>query len=334
MRRTFRLTKSLAVCGLLVATVTSAGCQSGWKMPGASMFSWKKKPSEETLAGKGPTVSTPTSPALGQSPSLVANSARTPAAKPNTYAPPKTGSALGASALAATAPNAGLATPPTGMGNAATANGYTTGPYSTYAQPSNPYATAGTTYGATAAGGHAQPGGPATSPARASHPTGLASSYPATTSGPSAPPSVPAMAASYGQPPAGAPQTPSSLYSLPTGPANAPSTQSGLSSAGAYPAVPTNVASMAPSTTNYSPVGANAPSSISGGAGPSASFPSSSTVQASTASFRPGSTQRVTGYDFSGAAPASTPATSTPANTATGTSNPGYQLPPSNFYNR
>jgi hypothetical protein len=104
----------VAFSGFMIVVLSSTGCKSGWKMPGKDMFSWGRKPSETTLAGAGPSTTYPKSPALTSTPTQIPNSSST---KPN--AP------LGMNSYASTGAN--------GMGSAAAANGYQTGPYGTSA---------------------------------------------------------------------------------------------------------------------------------------------------------------------------------------------------------
>jgi hypothetical protein len=310
MRCKIRKVQAWACCGLIAVTVGSTGCKTGWKMPGASLFSWTKKPSAETIAGAGPSMTTPQSPALSQSPSLVAGANRPAAPKANMYMPTAvpTPQTAPTGYAAATPP----ANPYAGMGGAATANGYATGPYNTYAQ-SNPYAAASA--GAPPASAYAQaPMGQA-----AARPV-AATQYPQMQSTqPSSMPTAgyasanlggfqpPAAGNPYAQPTATAPAPSATGYAMPSGYAMTPATGGAYSPVGATQATPASMPSVS-------------------------SLSSNASVPVSPASFRPGSTQRATGYDFS--APSATSPTAMPANTASGTSNPGYQMPPTGTYNR
>ncbi len=98
-------------CLSLSAMITTAGCKSGWSMPGKDLFSWSKKPSESTLAGSGPSTTYPPSPALNSTPTSIASSGARPGAS----------SGVGSY----------VTTPPSGSGASAIANGYQTGPYGT-----------------------------------------------------------------------------------------------------------------------------------------------------------------------------------------------------------
>ncbi len=356
MRCMFHATNRIAVCGILIVSITSTGCRSGWKMPTPSMLSFKKKPSAETLAGKGPTMTAPTSPATSQTPSLMAGTNGKSATKPSPYGtasqtngpsvtPPST-----TSLASATSPYAKPSTPMPGQGAAATANGYATGPYNTYNQsqaPNAAYASAssGNSMGYSApsnggASGTSYTGVPAGAPS-SSMPNMNSAAYPGLASAAPMPygeSAVPPMQStqsyanapsggSYGLPPAG------STAAKPAAPPMA------------YPNLPIAggpIANNAPSVSSYNPVGGiQMPSNMS--AMPSstpvinastASYASPApTAPAATASYRPGSIQRTTGYDFS--SPSSTALGSgLPANTASGAANPGYQLPPSQSYNR
>ncbi len=341
--------RNLLICGLIATTTASSGCKSGWKMPGASMFSWGKKPSEETLAGKGPTTTLPTSPATTQTPSLLAGAgSKTTQAKPSPYATatrptspgsPVTASLASGNVQAPTAwPSANPNQAPAGMGTAATANGYTTGPYNTYAQ-SNPYASAGTTYGTAAqtapnamAANYGAPNvsmPPATQPGygiQSANSTGLQARTVSSPINSATAATNPAFTApqqqQFAQPSAMPNAVPSSSFAMPSmttpsAPSAAPNQfampSQPAAGASAFPTTPTSVGAIP--TTGYTPVG---PSST-------AALPATTTNNFSAAptatGFRPGSTQRATGYDFSGSNGAT--------NTASGTSSPGYQLPPS-----
>ena len=354
MRCTFLSANRLVLCGLLAVSVTSTGCRSGWHMPGMSKMAWSKKPSQETLAGNGPTMTGPTSPATTQTPSLIAKN--TKAAKP------------GANALSNASPNPSLASntsttnpsgnspyssaqfnaaqPPKGASSGAAAaangyavgnayasapqagNGYSTGPYSTYGQPNaapNAYGQAGPANVA-AASKNAYPG----------------------LSGATVQASTPATPVGYGAGDAAMPQIPAKqfyanngagdggMYSMP----NSAPAQMDVAKPNAYPTMPTvggynNMAS-APSYTPVSTGAAmampsNAPS-IPTNASLVGYAAASSPTPATTASYKPGSIQRSTGYDFSNAAGSS--AASGAANTASGTSNPGYSMPTSATFSR
>lgn len=135
----------------LVLAISSTGCQTGWKMPGASLFSWNKKPDPETLAGKGPSVY-PTSPATKYTPSTVA-SASNPSGSPaaNSSAPtvgsmPTNSSGVSANQYAATMGNRGAL--PSGSAPSATAPGSAApitpnSPYGGVAATANGYRAAG-----------------------------------------------------------------------------------------------------------------------------------------------------------------------------------------------
>ncbi|MFO0012736.1 MAG: hypothetical protein ACK553_08345 [Planctomycetota bacterium] len=165
-------TRNWVYSGLVLALLAGSqtGCKSGWKMPGGDMFSWGRKPSESTLMGNGPSVSTPgpsttasnapksmpnpsspgsngaMSPALRSNPNQIVSNAVNPTATARPSGPgfggygpngaaPQGGTPYGS------APNAGapLGGAPYGTtagvaptpGAAATSNGYTTGAYAT-----------------------------------------------------------------------------------------------------------------------------------------------------------------------------------------------------------
>ncbi len=336
----------LALCGVLLVSVASnTGCKSGFSFPGSSMFAWSKKPSQETLAGKGPTVTTPTSPAQGQTPGLIASTPPKTSIKSNPYGTSSltnssTNPSLPSNTLAsATTPYsqpAGSSTKPSmgGMGSAAAANGYATGPYNTYGQAANAagsYAQAGAAYGQAVANNAATAVNNATAPYTA--PVNNAAAYPGLAG------TTPVQTPNYGEP--AVPQIPSlqtysgqtanSLYSMPNAQTNAVA-QNGPQSA--FPVPPANMPTNTPSMSSYAPIGQGSGQLASGPTSTQAAtagyaVPSGGT-QASTASYRPGSTQRTTGYDFSTTGTQVSP--SLPANTATGTSNPGYSMPPSGAF--
>ena len=206
----------------LVLAISSTGCQTGWKMPGASLFSWNKKPDPETLAGKGPSVY-PTSPATKYTPSTVA-SATNPSGTPtaNSGAPtvgsmPANSSGVSANQYAATMGNRGAFSPgstpsatapataapvtpnsPYG-GVAATANGYRAagvpavsgapngGSLATAGYATGPYATSATPNTGTNAPGVAPSAVPGSYPGQAvnpaTNPYGASNTYAGVTSG-------------------------------------------------------------------------------------------------------------------------------------------------------
>jgi hypothetical protein len=162
-------TRNWIYTGLVLALLAGSqtGCKSGWKMPSADMFSWGRKPSESTLVGSGPSVSSPGSAAAGMStrpngpsPTSMASSPGSPLSPASRSTPnavnstavnpssgvrpsgtnfggygPNAGPAYGANASAAPVPGA-----------AASANGYSTGAYATN-QSRAPMGLPGTPYG-------------------------------------------------------------------------------------------------------------------------------------------------------------------------------------------
>ena len=122
--------KSLAPL-LIVLSLSAAGCKSGWKMPGASMFSWSRQPSAETLAGTSTTPSIET-PASKYNPTAIASAAAgnsKPGAASLTSSPTTTPSSTASYSTASALPTGSPPTKPTYGGAAASANGYQTGPY-------------------------------------------------------------------------------------------------------------------------------------------------------------------------------------------------------------
>ncbi len=260
--------------GILIAVVASSqtGCKTGWKMPGADMFSWSRKPSESTLTGAGPSIPSPSS--IPQSPALKS----TPNQISNLSPSQRQVSPYGTSGMS-TAANAA----PTGAGAAATANGYVTGPYQTNNQklaggtPPTPYAPSGFA--------------PPTNPNN----VGAAPSYAVAPAGQSAPtgygnlPPTPNGVPNYGAPAtsgAVATNLPPTSYGAPSynpvGAAGVPAMTAGYNNAG-LPPTNGNLSSMPIASGNAQANGLN-------------SLPPQS---ASTAAYQPGSVKRQTGYDFS-----------------------------------
>ena len=273
---------------VVVVTGTQTGCKSGWKMPGSDMFSWSRKPSESTLAGSSPSLSMPSSsqsgpisPASRNTPSTLASSAAngrgpTSSTGPSFNMPPN-------SATAAMG----------GAGTAASANGYTNGPYGMvgnqtrpggYSAPSGYGAPTGYTAPST---GLAQNAPTGYKPASGTAPTGFA---PTTSSLASSPPSLPPA---YGAPSAGMGQLPNSAPAYPSFANNT------------VPALP---ASFNPGATSQVATQSHPPTSMPN-ALPSSYQPSMPSIgtQPSVATqqyngaapYRPGSVGRPTGYDFS-----------------------------------
>ena len=162
-------TRNWVFTGLVLALLAGqTGCKSGWKMPGSDMFSWGRKPSESTLVGNGPSISTPgsttasatprsatppasapigtpVSPALRSTPNQVASTALNPgAANPNASGRPN-GTSFGGYGPNST-PYGSTASAAPGPGAAASANGYTTGAYAT-GQPRAPMGVNSAPYG-------------------------------------------------------------------------------------------------------------------------------------------------------------------------------------------
>lgn len=159
-------TRNWIYTGLVLALLAGSqtGCKSGWKMPGADMFSWGRKPSESTLVGSGPSVSSPGSATAGMnarpngpSPTTTAGGPISPASRstPNavnsTAMNPNAGGRPSGTAFGGYGPNAGPAYGANAgaapaPGGAASANGYSTGAYATN-QSRPPMGVPGTPYG-------------------------------------------------------------------------------------------------------------------------------------------------------------------------------------------
>ena len=334
-----KLTRRKIFAMLFVSVVAAGqtGCQSGWKMPSASIFPWSKKPSESTLAGSNPSLTAP-----GPKTGSFASSAGSPTspASNNTPALLSSTNARGGSPYGAmggnrsTIPTASDFTTPQAnptSGLAANANGYQTGPYSMGGVKTG--LTAPSQYGAANSMAANQPSAgfaPATGfnaagnvpQGRPANP-GLAYSVP-----PQQPqfnnpglPSAPGFAAPNGLP-AQAQPTMVAANNLPGNapygnPGLPPATgmpNSGMTANNMVPTVPagmssTNMASLPPATPTYS-----MPNAAPTGYQPQT--PQAATASYSGASpYRPGSTSRSTAYDFS--KPAQTGSTNVP-HTATG----------------
>ncbi len=247
---------------------TQTGCKTGWKMPGADMFPWSKKPSESTLAGSSPSMSMPNSstspigPSYKNTPTpLVSNAANagrmtspygtTGASGPSFNMPPN--NALANSPLANN-----------GAGISAAANGYSTGPYN---MAGNMMASNGNRSGFTPSSGYSAP---------PPSPTGYSSAPP--------PNSLAGLPPAYGGP-TGLTQTPNTSYP-PVG-------------NGGVPALP---AGYSPSGMHSMPSPSSMPNALPAAYQPTTptSGPSVATQTYSGASpYRPGSVGRQTSYDFS-----------------------------------
>ncbi len=294
-----RIRDRVAFACLLAAAASSTGCQSGWKMPGKDLFSWTKKPSESTLAGKGPSLTYPSNgPAANHTPNQIASGA--PGSTRPSGVP-------------------GLGAPPTSMPNsAAVANNYPTGPYSTnsYGVPGG----VGSAGAISAASNVAAAGAYGSSASSSPTYNGPSSPYgyrPSTT--PYTPPTSGLAATSGSSQPGMTPNYgPQSLSNTGTGPSSMPGSNS---MAGTY--VPTGVGAT-PAFVPPSFGGTTGPNVASTGgadynATASASMPSG---VAAGGAYRPGTTGRATGYDFS------TPSASAP----TGAGQPVMMAAPPNPY--
>ncbi len=251
-----------AMVSLVVATVATTGCSSGgWKMPSPSkMFPWGKKPNESTLTKSGASALTyPESPATKQTPNALASAAvkgpTTTMGTPSSTLPNSLATKPAVPPAFASAGAAGTTSyAPAGVGAAATANGYATGPYNTFGQttPAASLATNGVPSKSTtpnpnafAAAGQAPGGGSAPFAAAApSNPAGMAPNNPYAL----APTSLQGLPNSQNY--AGATTRPA------TGPASIPNmATSGLAYANApanSPKPSTNAVAAAPAAAGYS----------------------------------------------------------------------------------
>lgn len=281
----------LAVVVAVIAG-TQSGCKSGWKMPGADLFSWSKKPSESTLAGSSPNLSMPSS---GSSPVSPASKS-TPSALASTGAksPYGTGSTGPSFSMPNTnAPVLG------GAGTAAAQNGYTNGQYGMVSANARPGG-AMPSYPGSPNSGYGGAGYPQASSA-------VASSMPNAGAKPGYPPSN-ALAGATSLPPAYGPQgTPSMPTSMPQA-YTSPNTVSAMPAG--YTAGPSMGQPMPPAPSSM-------PNAVPGGYQPT--MPSVATQPYNgTTPYKPGSVGRSTGYDFS--APGS--------GVNSGATQTGYGLPP------
>ena len=328
----------LALVGLIVTTISTTGCKSGWKMPGKDLFSWNKKPSEETLAGQGPSMTYPTSPAANHSPMAVNSMGAGGSSSLNTGLVAK-------SSGPSVSPTGYGTTPPMAQGGgAAGANGYQTGPYGTsgaagaYAarSTSTPY---GTALGSTPSASTGMTGGYSAGPTSSTGapPYTPVGSQPMASNNPyaSRPMATPSVA------PSGTPAIPTgySQQGMTTGqPSSAgsnPYASAGSTNSYAYGANPyaSSAPAMAPTTVN--PYASSATSMATPTA---AAYGDSTGVATASGAYRPGSTARTTSYDISapsatyaggsGAPSYSPPQSSTPM-MASPSGSAGYAVPPS-----
>ena len=332
-----RKAKLRLALGALAITVlgTSTGCKSGWKMPGASLLSFSRQPSEEILASQGPSLDYPTSPAMNHTPMQLASAdkgAKTGAANtpggtgiPN-LAANSNGYQIGPYGMSgrATTPNtSGTGAPKTSL--ASTALG-TPGMGSTVPASQNsgsmPNALGGSTSGTFAAAGFGDPpslGGMATSggltpppsqsPTTAltnsqafqagAKPSGLAGVQPTYSGNPATGASPPAIQTYGGASAYNSPYQTSnaSIYGgAPLGAVAAGATQSGqAASAGMAPPATPNASGLSGYVSPSSPNGGSATPAI-----PPTALNAGMTASAGEPSnaYRPGSVGRQTGFDL------------------------------------
>jgi hypothetical protein len=340
-------TQNWVFTGLVLALVAGqTGCKSGWKMPGSDMFSWGRKPSESTLVGSGPSVSTPgsmtastapksatppasaptgtpMSPALRSTPNQVASTAVNPGAvNPNAAGRPN-GTNFGGYGPNSTPYGSTASTAPA-PGAAASANGYTTGAYAT-GQPRAPMGVNSAPYGQLAAAQSPSGQGMPFAQAPSSLPnanqnfnfpssTPVAGPSPQVYGGMTVPrgPSTIAAAPSGALPPTAVP----SGYSMnpPAATPPAASIPNGLpvataSHAQGLPAMPVS------SGTNLPPgLPPNTQMPVAyGGSAPSSMPVMSTPTNSGTTPYLPGSVGRNTPYNFSNQGPGAAPAAPAPS---------------------
>ncbi len=236
---------------------------------------------------------------------------------PASFAPPTSGAPGAPTGLAATNPFANAGSPLPGLPTNQVYGGAAGG--SPAARPTG-LATAPNTAPAGMNPGYAMPS--AIAAPRPTAPAGAVASFPAQPNGFSAaqpgmgganPVSMPAAGGMYS--PIGTAPTQNSMAQLP--PAGMPTMQSG---GFAVPGMP---------------AGASSPNGFSQVPAQTAGFVNQNAASnMSTASFRPGSTGRTTGYTFGGQAPEAAPNNGSAANVASGFNNPGYNVPPNSTLNR
>lgn len=318
--------KTFAVVFAALISASQTGCQSGWKMPSASIFPWSKKPSESMLAGSNPSLSAPSSKtgtfaSTGASPVSPASNG-TPAllssTNPTNSRPSPYGGALGGNnskiptASDFTVPQTNPAT-----GLAANANGYQTGPYSMAAargtghtapspygganslaasQPPAGFAPAtgfNPTTNAPTTGMMAQNGTSASGSLPSIQPNGLppASGLPQASAQPSQ--QQPAMFAASGLPGLPSPQPAPQFAGLPQPSPMGPGSQSpAMISSVPQGMAATNMASLPQPNAGFS-----MPNSANNGF--SAAPQAMAAAYSGASPYRPGSTSRSTAYDFS-----------------------------------
>jgi hypothetical protein len=358
--------------GLVIAVLAGSqtGCRSGWKMPGTDMFSWGRKPSESTLVGSGPSVSTPgamTASAAPRSssptPSSLASTPTSPASRSTPNAVNSTAVNPGAATRPAETnfggygpnamnPYAATASAAPAPGAAAAANGYATGAYATnqvrapMGAPGAPYGQPGLNYPPS---GVQPSAAQATAPqmqspqiplAQGAGPSSMAApnySYPA-----NGPGMNPAAVPTYGGAPA--PRGPATMANAPSMglppaavpngyPMNPPPASNGLPMARAQG--PSGLPAVPVSTGSNLPPGlpSNAQMPMAyGGTAPSSMPVMSAPSSMGSAPYRPGSVGRSTPYDFSNQGPgAPTPGV---APTTPASSFPRTATDPSSMMNR
>lgn len=309
--------------GLVLAVVagTQVGCSSGWKMPGSDMFSWKRKPSESTLTGSGPSIQMPNSSAS----SVSSNSGSSPASRntPSTINSTavnggRQSGPYGQSNNAANGSGAGLSantvgyqtirttdarTAVPGAGGAANSNGFTS-PYAGQITPvayPNPGIPGGMPNTATPNPYSVAPAPTQFANPQASQPTPGPYSLPP--AGPGLPPSgvaglPPSPAApSYGSA-APSQYAPSSNAYAPTGGSSVPAMPVGYST----PALPPAAPSMSPAALPVA-YGGTAPSFAPSANSAVPTTPARASMNASASGYQPGSTARPTNYEFSNVGP-------------------------------
>jgi hypothetical protein len=304
--------------GLIVVSLAVSGCRSGsssWKMPGSSMFSWNRQPDATTLAGQSNLPQYPESPANRYEPNAIASvAAQTPSqtSGPSVASVGTASSAYGVAAQTVAAPKTGLASQ---------ANGFQTGPYqmsesagypptTTTASSSavglpNPYGgTYAGTGGATSVPSIALPGGVQQSVATAQNAVNTANGYANAAN---------AYANGVANSISSLPSYPFSTVSTGTAGTGTSSPTTAAMSTPAFPELPQGVASGA-SSAFPNPLAATPPAT--------SAYQGSTTL---SSGYRPGTTGRSTGYDFSsGGAGSATQAPTAPSTN----SQPSFSLPP------
>lgn len=316
--------------GLVLAVVagTQVGCSSGWKMPGSDMFSWKRKPSESTLTGSGPSIQMPnggastassstsgSSPASRNTPSPISSTAVNGGRQSGPYG--QSNNANNGSGAGLSANTVGYQTPVgtalggprpavPGAGGAATSNGFSAPYAAPTAQTTSAMYTIPPANGGMPNTVPPNPYSVAPAPTQFTNPQAAQPTpgpYSLPPAGLGLPPSgvaglPPSPAAPNFAAPAPSQYPPNSNAYAPTGGSTVPAMPVGYST----PALPPTAPSMSPAALPVA-YGGTAPSFAPTANPPVAPAPARVSMNGSATGYQPGSTARPTNYEFSNVGP-------------------------------